>query len=113
MSLASLATVTAGTKRSVVASTGKRPAPATYLSGLACTPLTPADPMRAGQLMQRLRLETPLALLETIVIGKPDIVQGDVLTVGGEEYVVRGVGAWTPPASMGSFTTLMVEDLRV
>ncbi len=112
MSLASLATVTAGTKRSTVTA-GKRPAPTAYLSGLACMPLSPADPMRAGQLQQRLRLETPMNLLETIVVGQPDIMQGDLLTIGANEYVVRGVGAWTPPAAMGPFTTLMVEELRV
>lgn len=60
-----LLTVTASTKRAPALVDGKRGAPATNLTGIKCMPLDPAD----AEVVQRLGLETPHELLQTIVDG--------------------------------------------
>jgi hypothetical protein len=106
--LSSLATTSATTKRSTV-SAGKKGAPSAYLSGLTCTPPTPCDPMRAGALLQRLKLDTPYQLFDTVVTGQPDIVPGDILVITPREFVVRAAGKWGPPGTL--FTYLTVEEI--
>lgn len=110
MSLRLLATETASIKRALIVA-GKRGAPTTVLSGLACTPLYPADPGAVNNLLQRLKLETPYRLLETFVTGTPDIRGGDTLVVGGAEYTVRAVADWTMPGISRRFAHLTVEEL--
>lgn len=60
-----LLTVVAATKRQPAMSGGKRGAPVTYLTGLRCMPLDPADP----DVMQRMALNTPHELLQTVIDG--------------------------------------------
>lgn len=57
--------VTASTKRVPSISSGKRGTPTTKLTGVACTPLDPVDP----ELRQRLAINTPHELLQTIADG--------------------------------------------
>jgi hypothetical protein len=110
MSLNLLATATASIKRAAI-SAGKRGAPVTVLDGLACTPLYPADAGAVNNLLLRLKSETPYRILETFVLGRPDIQGGDTLVIGGDEYTVRAVAAWTLPGASREFTHLMVEEL--
>ncbi|MCB0070684.1 MAG: hypothetical protein KDE20_04465 [Caldilineaceae bacterium] len=58
-------TATAGTKRPPAVASGKRGAPATKLSNLRCLPLDPID----ADLQQRLALNTPHELLQTVLDG--------------------------------------------
>lgn len=110
MSLHLLATETASVKRATIAA-GRRGAPATVLEGLRCTPLYPADAGAANALLLRIKSETPYRILETFVLGRPDIQGGDVLAVGGAEYTVRSVAPWAMPGASREFTHLMVEEL--
>ncbi len=109
MTLRRLATLSATVLRATMTG-GKRGAAAVHLSGLQAVPLQPASP----EVVQRLQLQTPHQVLETYVVGAHDIVPGDVLTVGGEQYTIRGVGRWTPPGNaIGQFTHLVVEDVQL
>ena len=105
------ATVTVSTKRSAVVS-GKRAEPTTYLTGIASTPLLPANSDRSGALMARLKLDTSHVLLETFVLGEIDIAHGDLLTVGGVDYVVRDVALWSAPLLSEKAMHITVEDFR-
>ncbi len=60
-----MCSVTAGTKRQPAIAAGKRGAPSANLSGVKCTPLDPADP----DVVQRLALNTPHELLQTVADG--------------------------------------------
>lgn len=110
MSLRLLATATASVKRATIVA-GKRGAPATVLTGLRCTPLYPADAGAVNNLLLRLKSETPYRILETFVLGRPDIQGGDLLVLDGDEYTVRAVAEWTMPGASRQFTHLMVEEL--
>lgn len=110
MSLNMLATETASVKRAAITG-GRRGTPTTVLSDLQCTPLYPADPGAVNNLLMRLKSETPYRILETFVIGQPDIQGGDMLVVAGGEYTVRAVAPWELPGISRKFTHLMVEEL--
>lgn len=99
-------TVTASTKRAPAVSASKRGTPAAYLTSVRCTPLDPVDP----ELRQRLALNTPHELLQTFVEEGNDIVQGDILVVGSNEYPVRSCGEWVWRGA--TFLALVVEDLK-
>ena len=109
MSLRLLASETASVKRAQIVG-GKRGAPVVVLTGLICTPLYPADPGQANNLLQRLKLETPYRLMETFVAGHHDIQSGDTLVVGGDEYTVRAAAEWAMPGASRKFTHLTVEE---
>lgn len=106
-----LATVTASTKRAAMVN-GKVGAPSPYLSNLRCTPFYAVDTARAGALVQRFRLNGGVTLLETFVVGLNDIDNGDMLTVGGVDYVVREVASWNSDALSEPYQRLTVENLR-
>jgi hypothetical protein len=99
-------TVTASTKRAPAISGGKRGTPTTKISSLLCTPLDPVDP----ELRQRLALNTPHELLQTFVKGALDILEGDILVVGANEYPIRSCAEWTWESSR--FLRLVLEDLK-
>lgn len=109
-----MATVAFTTKRSPAMSASGRGEPAAHLTSdaLRCLPLDPADSQQARDLAFRLRQETnaPIELLQTYVDADLDILEGDVLVVGGREYPVRNVGDWTWRGS--SFLALLVEDIK-
>lgn len=103
-----LATEICSTRRSLTVS-GKRGQPQPFLHDLACTPLAPADSGRAGQLLQRLKLETTHQLLDTVIVGTHDVAPGDVLVVAGQEYVIRAAGRWA--TRRVEFMHVTVEDV--
>lgn len=107
MSLASLATQSATTKRPTMS--GSNRTPVAHLSGLACTPLYPADPNRRATLLQELKLDTLHGLWECFVLGNQDIKAGDFFAVGGKEYLVRGSAPWTHDQNQ-HFTNVTVEE---
>lgn len=102
------ATVTASTKRAPAISGGKRGTPVTEIASLRCTPLDPVD----AELRQRLSLETPHELMQTFVDGALDVVEGDILTVGGVDYPIRAVENWTWRHQGSDFRRLILEDLK-
>lgn len=109
MTLRRQATQTASVLRASMAG-GKRGAPTTHLSGLLATPLQPVQP----ELVLRLQLNTPNAVLVSYVIGHHDIRGGDVFVTGGNEYTVRSVAPW--PSTGGgvpAYTELVVEEVRL
>ena len=109
MSLRLLMTKTADVQRAVIAG-GKRGAPATVLTGLACTPLYPADGGAANNLLMQSESRTPYRMLESFVAGNPDIRGGDLLVVDGESYTVRAVAEWEMPGASRRFTRLLLEE---
>lgn len=110
-SFAKMATVTASTKRSPAISGAKRGTPATNLTGIACTPLDPADPGLRAELQQRLAPEgTPMEILQTFVDADLDIVEGDILVVSGAEYPIRAVADWSWRGSQ--YKHLLIEQLK-
>ena len=109
MSLRLLMSEIADIKRATI-SLGKRGAPETVLTGLACTPLYPADPGAVNGLLMQPQSETPYRLLEAFVTGHPSIKGGDLLVMAGESYTVRAVAKWTMPLASRKFTHLLVEE---
>jgi len=108
MTMRRVASVSASTKRAVV-SGQKRAAATTYLTGLSITPLQPVDP----ELRATLDLNTPHELLKTTINGAPDILAGDLLTVGSADYPIRSVAEWPAVSSgAGQHLELIVEDLK-
>lgn len=107
--LATLATVTASTKRPPAISGGKRGAPAAHLDAIKITPLVPGDPNDAKVMLQRTRTGTPTNLLEAFANGAVDVVAGDVLVVGGAEYQVVAAHSWSTFLGMGDYTRIIVE----
>jgi hypothetical protein len=103
-----LATVAASTKRPPATSSGLRGAPATNLTGLLVTPLDPVDP----ELRQRLGIDTPHTLLQTFVDGASDIVEGDWLVIGSDEYPIKRLSAWPAGVTSPVYRQLILEDLK-
>lgn len=105
-----LATKTATTKRGTTSGTPpKRGAPAAYITTpFACLPLDPLG----QELANRLNLQSPYELKQTVVDGSTDIVEGDVLTVDGVDYPVRSVGEWDWTLGSTRFLTVVVEQMK-
>lgn len=113
MTLRRMATVTASIKRAVMTN-GKRGEPTVLLDGLKVTPFQPAGP----ELVLSLQLQTPHHVLETYLVGIYDVQTGDVLSIDGKDYPIRGVGPWTGPgrrtgSATGPFVHLVVEDVQL
>ena len=103
-------TVAASTKRPPTVASGLRGAPATNITSLACFPLDPLDP----ELARRRGLETPTKYLQTMVDGSLDIIEGDILVVGSDEYPIKGLEKWTwfPDGVTADYRLLILEDLK-
>ena len=110
MSLKRRCTQVASTKRALIAG-GKRQNPTTHLTGLACTNLYPADASRAGALVAEGLIQSVVNVYETVLLGNHDILPGDLLIVGGAEYVIRGAAAWQFPRGGGYYMQLTVEKI--
>lgn len=92
---------------------GRRGAPVLLLAGLRCTPPAPLAGPEAGELLRRLRWETPHTAKEVYVVGLHDIRTGDVLTVGAAAFTVRAASEWEPPCGgMTPVTHLVLEEVR-
>lgn len=108
-SFARMATVTASTKRSGgVDANGRELAYAEEIASLKCLPLDPVTPEIAMGF-------TGLAfreILQTACEGGLDVVEGDILVVGSDEYPIRAVADWTWPADGTDTLTLTLEDRK-
>lgn len=100
----------ASTKRATIAG-GKRQNPTTHLTGLKCTNLYPADAGRAGALVEQGLIQSLVNVYETILLGNVDILPGDLLVVGSDEYVIRAAAAWQFPKGGGYHMQLTVEKI--
>jgi hypothetical protein len=114
---AKMATVTGvSTRRSPAVSGGKRGEPVENLTGITCSPLDPADPGEEAQLQQQTGSKSPLRLKQTYVDASLDIVEGDILVVGGTEYQIRAAAPWTwrrtSTSSAGRYLRLLLEEQR-
>lgn len=104
-----LAVVRASTKRPPVLSGGRRGAPVPRLPLIMCLPLDTAEQQRVRDLAARLgmALDAPLDVLQTMVDGSTDIIEGDVLVVDLKEYPIRAIDDWYWRGS--KFLVLLVE----
>lgn len=101
-----LLTKTASVKRAAI-SGGKRGDPTTVIASLSCMPLMPVD----AETRNRLYLDTPHQLYQTMVAGTQTIKRGDVVTVDGVDYPVATVEPW-PFKSGDPRTRLILEKLE-
>lgn len=102
-------TVTASTKRSPAAASGRIGAAVENLASISVTPFHPVD----AEIAQRIpRLAGRQELLSVFVDESADILEGDILVVGGIEYPVRAVEDWTWEPSGLEFRRLVVEELK-
>jgi hypothetical protein len=102
-------TVTASTKRPPTLSSGKRGAPAAYLTTLKCMPIdhTSRDTQNTFQ------LETPINYRQTMTLDTYDIKPGDVLTVSGVDYPIVYVQRWPAMPGRNDAYKLLVLTERV
>lgn len=98
-------TQTASVKRAVITS-GKRGAPTTVIANLPCMPLMPVD----AETRNRLHLDTPHQLVQTMIQGTYTVKRGDVLTLETVDYPVATVEAW-PFRAGDPRTRLILEKL--
>ena len=88
-SFESIATVSASTKRATMVG-GKISSTTTIESSLLIVPLMPLDPETQRTQM----IENPLGIWITFVEGSYDILNGDILVIGSDEYNIRSVAPW-------------------
>ena len=105
---------------STTASTKRRPAaddstelfgdPATYIASLSCTPI---DAMNPEQTLAT-GLGAPFTIYQTFVQGGLDIVAGDLLVVGSQEYDIRAIEPyeWTPDSD-AVYSRLILEKAEI
>ena len=85
--------LTASTKRNPAASGGKIAAPVAKLTSVAIATLRPVS----AEIAEYYRLRSPREAFLTFAVGSPDILEGDLLTVGGVEYNVHVAQSWPTP----------------
>jgi len=79
---------------------------ATEIASLKCLPLDPLSP----EVAKMTGLGTFVELLQTMVEGGLDILEGDVLYVGSNSYTVRAVGQWTwSPTGTDTLRLILTE----
>jgi len=104
-------TVACSTKRSEIVD-GQGEDPALEIPGLFCMPIMPVD----AELASRAGLNTPLEIWQTFIEGNPDIVQGDILTIGSQDYDIRAVwdyGGWDGLADEDDdWKLLVLEEVK-
>ena len=93
------------TKRQAIVN-GQPGARQPHLVDLACTPLLPDA---NGELQKRFKLDTPVELLQTYILGVVDVRQGDHWIQGGATYNVKAVQTWPAILSLVGATQLIVE----
>ncbi len=102
-----LLTKTASVSRATL-SGGKRSTPTVVIVALPCMPLMPVD----AETRNRLALDTPHQLMQTMIPGTYSVRRGDVLTLEGVDYPVATVEPW-PFKSGDPRTRLILEKLEV
>lgn len=98
--------INASTKRSPAPVAGKVGAPATKLATLTlfCVPM-PLSP----EVAEKYKLSSPRKSFTTGFMGVADVIEGDVLTVGGVDYHIRAIGPYTIPVA---YTELILEQVQ-
>lgn len=96
MSARAFCTVEASTKRNASLGSGRTGAAALYLSGLLVTPPWPVS----RETVRLLDLASPREFKETFHVplagaALPDVIEGDVLVAGGNEYRIDHAAEWT------------------
>jgi hypothetical protein len=81
-----------------------------HLSSVPVTPPVSADVQRLGQMQAVGMIQSVVNVFECFVAGEYDIVQGDVVAIGSERYIVRGVSTWLRP--LDTAMQLMIESVR-
>lgn len=108
-SFAELASVTASTKRGGgIDANGLEIAYTENIASLRCLPLDPVSP-EIAQGVEELSFRE---ILQTAVEGGLDIVEGDILVVGSNEYPIRAVADWTWPPDATDWLMLVLEDRK-
>jgi len=77
-------------RRPAVGITGIQSAPVLYLATLKTTPIDPVT----EELALRLGIEVPIKHRVCYTTTDQDIAMGDIITYGGRDYVVKGLGEW-------------------
>jgi len=106
-----MASTTASTKRRAVAdANGWFAAPATSVASLKCTPIDAMSP----ELTVSAGLGAPFTIYQTFVQSGLDIIAGDVLVVGSQEYDIRATEPyqWTPDSS-AVYMRLVLEKAEI
>lgn len=118
MTLSSMMTASATTKRLPAISSGKRGAPTTYLESVRITPVMLSNTTGQHQIRQAIGVEAPVQVFEAYteshthsknsssVTELPDIVAGDQLVTGGTTYGVRWCEQQPATSSFGA--TLLI-----
>lgn len=107
-----MADTTASTKRRATADGNELfQAPAENITSLACTPI---DSMSAELAISLGLTGAPFTTFQTFVQSGLDIVAGDVLVVGSQEYDIRAIEPyeWTPD-SEAVYMRLVLEKAEV
>lgn len=96
MTALAFCTVTASTKRSEDLGSGRKGAPIANLASVAVTPLWPLQP----ETVRELNINSPREYKECYHVpaagaSLPDILERDVLTHGGSDYIVYSVAEWS------------------
>lgn len=107
-SFSKLATVTASTKRQGAVSGGLSGDLAENIASLKCLPLDPLTPDVAASM----GLGAFAELLQTMVEGGLDIIEGDVLVVGSTEYPIKAVADWHWRPADSNTLWLALEDVK-
>ncbi len=107
-SFAWMATVTASTKRSGGISSGLEAAYAEQIASLKCLPLDPVS----AEVVQRIPSLSFMESLQTAVEGSLNIVEGDLLVVGGTEYPIRAIEDWLWPPDAKVYMILYLEEKK-
>ena len=107
-----MADTTASTKRRPAADANELfQVPATSIASLACTPIDSMSPEIAISMGLT---GAPFTIFQTFVQGGLDIIAGDVLVVGSQEYDIRAIEPyeWTPD-SEAVYMRLVLEKAEI
>lgn len=104
-SFSRFASQVASTKRSPAAVGGKVGLPVENLGSIDIVPLMPVS----AEMAATLPLSSPREAKQTFVDGTPDILEGDRLVVGGDEFVIRSAAEWSDDYP---FTHLVIEEIK-
>jgi hypothetical protein len=112
MTAETAAVLTASTKRQPELADGRILAPITHLESILVVPGLPVQP----ETINTVTLQSPREAKETFAFAGadgslPDVVEGDLLVIGGVEYVIRAVAEWPRPAG-GSFIHIVYEEQK-
>lgn len=124
MSFSKLLDTTYSTKRPAATSGGKGGTLATHLTGVLCTPIAPAvsgmgdnsvlgiQDGLTGQVLKLYTIETQYQTHTDGGVGVtqvPDILEGDAVVDGSEEYEVRRVEEWPAASNLLAFLRVVLE----